>query len=95
MNNDIISGRMYSCKNKFESRFVFDHMSNLLIETVNLWGDAHLSSTLMQCMIITYLKTGEREDIENCCLRAEGPKATILNVFSFPCFEVRGNSIVS
>ena len=46
-------------------------------------------------MIITYLKTGEREDIENCCLRAEGPKATILNVFSFPCFEVRGNSIVS
>ena len=48
-----------------------------------------------QCMIITYLKTGEREDIENCCLRAEGPKATIFNVFSFPCFEVRGNSIVS
>ena len=46
-------------------------------------------------MIITYLKTGEREDIENCCLRAEGPKATIFNVFSFPCFEVRGNSIVS
>ena len=50
---------------------------------------------LSQCMIITYLKTGERDDIENCCLRAEGPKATIFNVFSFPCFEVRGNSIVS
>ena len=48
-----------------------------------------------QCMIITYLKTGERDDIENCCLRAEGPKATIFNVVSFPCFEVRGNSIVS
>ena len=48
-----------------------------------------------ECMIITYLKTGERDDIENCCLRAEGPKATIFNVVSFPCFEVRGNSIVS
>ena len=46
-------------------------------------------------VIITYLKTGERDDIENCCLRAEGPKATIFNVVSFPCFEVRGNSIVS
>ena len=42
-------------------------------------------------MIITYLKTGEREDIENCCLRAFGPQATIFNVFSFPCFEVRDN----
>ena len=39
--------------------------------------------------------TGEREDIENCWLRAFGPQPTILNVFSFPCFEVRGNSIVS
>ena len=25
--------------------------------------------------------------------RAKGPRATILNVFAFPCFEVRGNSI--
>ena len=41
--------------------------------------------------VTTYLKTGERDDIENCCLRAFGPQATIFNVFSFPCFEVRDN----
>ena len=36
--------------------------------------ETHQIAKQMQCMIITYLKTGEREDIENCCLRAEGPK---------------------
>ena len=41
--------------------------------------------------VTTYLKTGERDDIENCCLRAFGPQATIFNVVSFPCFEVRDN----
>ena len=61
---------------------------------INLNTDA-LVYIFEHCMIITYLKTGERDDIENCCLRAEGPKATIFNVVSFPCFEVRGNSIVS
>ena len=40
-------------------------------------------------------KTLEVRNVVKVGLRPEGPKATIFNVFSFPCFEVRGNSIVS
>ena len=48
-----------------------------------------------QCMIITYLKTGKENTLRIVALRPSALEATILNVFSFPCFEVRGNSIVS